>query len=211
MPSLRAGAVDGNARSSRRQQLGQDPDIDGARENRTRSNPHPAVVSEYLLRVTLHCSSPCSSPPTDIRSTRHPIGSGNSSTRPRSSATPLRSVRPSPNTATSSSAACSIPTVIAAARHEILTKYAILGEIDDRHPIDDAVAADGHARPTREPAGVLRERALGTPLSVGHRRRRPARGPRGAARRPGPELRLPVATLRPTDARGAASTATART
>ncbi len=34
---------------------------------------------------------------------------------------------------------------VLAARHEILTKYAILGEIDDRHPIDDAIAGDGHA------------------------------------------------------------------
>jgi ectoine hydroxylase-related dioxygenase (phytanoyl-CoA dioxygenase family) len=32
--------------------------------------------------------------------------------------------------------------VVAAARHEILLKYAVLGEIDDRHPIDDAVAGD---------------------------------------------------------------------
>lgn len=39
------------------------------------------------------------------------------------------------------------PAVIAAARHEILTKYAILGEIDDRHPIDEAIASDGHAVP----------------------------------------------------------------
>ena len=33
---------------------------------------------------------------------------------------------------------------VLAARHEILQKYAILGEIDDRHPIDDAIAGDGH-------------------------------------------------------------------
>lgn len=39
------------------------------------------------------------------------------------------------------------PDVVAAARLEILTKYAILGEIDDRHPIDEAIASDGHAVP----------------------------------------------------------------
>lgn len=33
---------------------------------------------------------------------------------------------------------------VLAARHEILTKYAIVGEIDDRHPIDDAVPGDRH-------------------------------------------------------------------
>ncbi len=32
---------------------------------------------------------------------------------------------------------------------EILLKYAILGEIDDRHPIDDAVAGDGERRSRR--------------------------------------------------------------
>jgi ectoine hydroxylase-related dioxygenase (phytanoyl-CoA dioxygenase family) len=37
--------------------------------------------------------------------------------------------------------------VVGAARHEILSKYAILGEIDDRRPLDDAIAADGHAVP----------------------------------------------------------------
>ena len=37
------------------------------------------------------------------------------------------------------------PATVLAARHEILTKFAILGEVDDRHPIDDAVAGDGHA------------------------------------------------------------------
>ena len=33
-------------------------------------------------------------------------------------------------------------TVVNAARHEVLLKYAILGEIDDRHPLDDAIAGD---------------------------------------------------------------------
>lgn len=33
--------------------------------------------------------------------------------------------------------------LVLAARHEILQKYAILGEIDDRHPVDDAIAGDG--------------------------------------------------------------------
>ena len=37
------------------------------------------------------------------------------------------------------------PEVVAAARHEILLKYAIVGEIDDRYPIDDAIAGDGDA------------------------------------------------------------------
>jgi ectoine hydroxylase-related dioxygenase (phytanoyl-CoA dioxygenase family) len=35
------------------------------------------------------------------------------------------------------------PDVVLAARWEILLKYAILGEIDDRHPLDDAIAGDG--------------------------------------------------------------------
>jgi hypothetical protein len=39
------------------------------------------------------------------------------------------------------------PELVLAARHEVLQKYAILGEIDDRCPVDDAIAGDG--------AGVL--------------------------------------------------------
>ncbi len=35
------------------------------------------------------------------------------------------------------------PAIVLAARHEVLQKYAILGEIDDRCPIDDAIAGDG--------------------------------------------------------------------
>jgi ectoine hydroxylase-related dioxygenase (phytanoyl-CoA dioxygenase family) len=35
------------------------------------------------------------------------------------------------------------PDVVSAARIEVLRKYAILGEIDDRRPIDDAIAGDG--------------------------------------------------------------------
>lgn len=35
------------------------------------------------------------------------------------------------------------PDQVLAARQELLLKYAILGEIDDRHPIDEAVAGDG--------------------------------------------------------------------
>ena len=35
------------------------------------------------------------------------------------------------------------PELVLAARREILLKYAIIGEIDDRYPIDDAVAGDG--------------------------------------------------------------------
>jgi len=34
------------------------------------------------------------------------------------------------------------PAVVNAARHEVLLKYAILGEIDDRQPLDDAIAGD---------------------------------------------------------------------
>ncbi len=35
------------------------------------------------------------------------------------------------------------PDVVLAARREILLKYAILGEVDDRHPVDEAIAGDG--------------------------------------------------------------------
>ena len=35
--------------------------------------------------------------------------------------------------------------VVLAARHEVLTKFAILGEVDDRQPIDEAIAGDRHA------------------------------------------------------------------
>ncbi len=37
------------------------------------------------------------------------------------------------------------PGTVLDARAEILLKYAILGEIDDRHPVDDAIAGDGSA------------------------------------------------------------------
>ena len=37
------------------------------------------------------------------------------------------------------------PQIVLEARREILLKYAILGEIDDRFPIDDAIAGDRHA------------------------------------------------------------------
>jgi hypothetical protein len=40
------------------------------------------------------------------------------------------------------------PVVVLEARKEVLLKYAILGEIDDRHPIDDAIAGDGAGVPT---------------------------------------------------------------
>jgi hypothetical protein len=36
------------------------------------------------------------------------------------------------------------PAVVLEARREVLTKYAILGEIDDRHPIMDAIAGEAH-------------------------------------------------------------------
>lgn len=34
------------------------------------------------------------------------------------------------------------PATVLAARHEVLVKYAILGEVDDRRPVDDAIAGD---------------------------------------------------------------------
>jgi len=39
------------------------------------------------------------------------------------------------------------PAVVLAARHEVLLKYAIVGEIDDRHPVDEAIAGDGAGVP----------------------------------------------------------------
>jgi ectoine hydroxylase-related dioxygenase (phytanoyl-CoA dioxygenase family) len=35
------------------------------------------------------------------------------------------------------------PALVLEARREILLKYAILGEVDDRHPVEDAIAGDG--------------------------------------------------------------------
>jgi len=40
------------------------------------------------------------------------------------------------------------PDRVLAARHEILQKYAIIGEVDDRHPVDDAIAGDGAGVPS---------------------------------------------------------------
>lgn len=40
------------------------------------------------------------------------------------------------------------PSIVLDARREILLKYAIIGEIDDRHPLDDAVAGAGTGVPT---------------------------------------------------------------
>ena len=37
------------------------------------------------------------------------------------------------------------PAIVLEARREVLTKYAVLGEVDDRHPIEDAIAGDGAA------------------------------------------------------------------
>ena len=34
------------------------------------------------------------------------------------------------------------PATVLAARHEILLKYAVIGEVDGRHPVDDAIAGD---------------------------------------------------------------------
>ncbi len=40
------------------------------------------------------------------------------------------------------------PDIVLAARNEILLKYAIIGEVDDRHPVGDAIAGSGDAVPT---------------------------------------------------------------
>ena len=40
------------------------------------------------------------------------------------------------------------PAIVREARHEVLTKYAVLGEVDDRHPIGDAIAGAGDGVPT---------------------------------------------------------------
>ena len=40
------------------------------------------------------------------------------------------------------------PAVVGEARLEVLTKYAVLGEVDDRHPICDAIAGAGDGVPT---------------------------------------------------------------
>ena len=63
------------------------------------------------------------------------------------------------------------PELVLEARHEILLKYAILGEIDDRHPIDDAVAGAGEGVPTAN------LRAFSTSVRSGARYRRVTDGP----------------------------------
>ena len=61
---------------------------------------------------------------------------------------------------------------VLAARLEILHQYAVLGEIDDRHPIDDAIAGDGAAVPAVNLRAFSRSvrTATGTPRSPRTRR-----------------------------------------
>jgi hypothetical protein len=63
------------------------------------------------------------------------------------------------------------PEIVQAAREEILTKYAILGEVDDRHPIDDAVAGD------RGGLATANVRAFSESVRNGHWYRRVTDGP----------------------------------
>ena len=63
------------------------------------------------------------------------------------------------------------PEIVQAARTEILTKYAILGEVDDRRPIDDAVAGD------RAGVASANVRAFSESVRNGHWYRRVTDGP----------------------------------
>jgi hypothetical protein len=63
------------------------------------------------------------------------------------------------------------PEIVQAARIEVLTKYAILGEIDDRHPIDDAIAGD------RGGVGSANVRAFSESVRSGYWYRRVTDGP----------------------------------
>jgi ectoine hydroxylase-related dioxygenase (phytanoyl-CoA dioxygenase family) len=53
------------------------------------------------------------------------------------------------------------PETVLAARHEVLQKYAILGEIDDRREVDEAIAGDGAA------VGVANLRAFSESVRTG--------------------------------------------
>ena len=63
------------------------------------------------------------------------------------------------------------PGIVQAARLEILTKYAVLGEVDDRFPIDDAVAGD------RGGVATANLRAFSESVRRGHWYRRVTDGP----------------------------------
>jgi hypothetical protein len=53
------------------------------------------------------------------------------------------------------------PATVLAARHEILLKYAVIGEVDGRHPVDDAIAGD------RAAVGVANLRAFSESVRSG--------------------------------------------
>jgi hypothetical protein len=55
------------------------------------------------------------------------------------------------------------PGVVLAARHEILLKYAVIGEVDGRHRVDDAIAGD------RSPLGTANIRAFSESVRTGER------------------------------------------
>ena len=63
------------------------------------------------------------------------------------------------------------PEIVRNARLEVLTKYAVLGEIDDRQPIEDGIVGDGDAVPTAN------LRAFSTSVRSGYWYRRVTDGP----------------------------------
>ncbi len=63
------------------------------------------------------------------------------------------------------------PQIVRAARHEVLSKYAVLGEIDDRYPIESGIAGDGGAVP------AVNLRAFSESVRSGYWYRRVTDGP----------------------------------
>ena len=63
------------------------------------------------------------------------------------------------------------PPIVREARLEVLGKYAVLGEIDDRHPIDDGIAGDGEA------VSAVNLRAFSESIRSGYWYRRVTDGP----------------------------------
>ena len=63
------------------------------------------------------------------------------------------------------------PEIVSEARLEVLGKYAVLGEIDDRHPIEDGIAGDGEAVP------AVNLRAFSESIRSGYWYRRVTDGP----------------------------------
>lgn len=63
------------------------------------------------------------------------------------------------------------PPIVSEARLEVLGKYAVLGEIDDRHPIDDGIAGDGEA------VSAVNLRAFSESIRSGYWYRRVTDGP----------------------------------